>query len=273
MSSPLSHQVPSGTAAVDSVRTKSAESTTNVRGVKATLLVAAAGKGSRMGGEIPKALTKVNNRFLIEISTKVLVKAAQTVVVVISPTQRGYFEESLPQLHGIPVTYVEQSLPNGTTGAVLAGLETVSTDWTIVVWADHIGASYMDVDWLDATMRRSTSDICLPLIELPTPYVYFDLDENGRPSAFHETRKGACRIDRGLSDCGTFLLRTDPVRRAIGLFYDAALQDQNFLSLLPQFVSAGMVIETFMMTDPKLAVGVNTPFELAEAGITMTDSE
>lgn len=238
-----------------------------------TLIVAAAGRGSRMGGEVPKALSQVDDQFLIEVSTRTLVQAAQAVVVVVSPTQRGLFEDRLPRLHGMPVTYVEQGVPNGTAGAVLVGLESASTDWSIAVWADHIGASFFDVKWLVDEISRCKSEVCLPLVERPNPYVYFDLDENGKLCGFHETRKNAPKIDRGLSDCGTFVLRTESIRRAIGASVDASVEDQNLLSLFPQFVSDGISVESPIMSNPKLAVGINTPIELADAIKTLSESQ
>jgi bifunctional N-acetylglucosamine-1-phosphate-uridyltransferase/glucosamine-1-phosphate-acetyltransferase GlmU-like protein len=273
MSRPVSHSSPSGVATLDTSGIVTAESETKVSGVNVTLIVAAAGRGSRMGGEVPKALSQVGDQFLIEISTRKLVEAAQTVVVVVSPTQRAFFEERLPRLHGIPVTYVEQSVPNGTTGAVLAGLESANTEWSIVVWADHVGAKFFDVNWLVAGTSHSCSEICLPLVERPNPYVYFDLDENGRLCGFHETRKNASKVSRGLSDCGTFLLRTEPIRRAIRDSVDPSLEDQNFLSLIPQFVSSGISVDAPILTNPNLAVGVNTPLELTEAHSILTENQ
>ena len=238
-----------------------------------TLVVAAAGRGSRMGGGVPKALNQIDGRHLIELSTRTLVEKAQTVVVVVSPSQRSVFEEHLPQLHGKTVTYVEQEVPNGTTGAALVGLQTAITEWTIVVWADHVGASSFDIEWLVAKMYNSKSDICLPLVEISNPYVYFDLDMNGHLCGFHETRKSAPKVNRGLSDCGTFLFRTASSRQAIEAAIDPTLEDQNLLSLFPQFVANGISIEILKMDNINLAVGVNTPSELAKARITFTDSQ
>jgi bifunctional N-acetylglucosamine-1-phosphate-uridyltransferase/glucosamine-1-phosphate-acetyltransferase GlmU-like protein len=238
-----------------------------------TLVVAAAGRGSRMGGGVPKALNQIDGRYLIEVSTRSLVEEAQTVVVVVSPSQRGVFEEHLPQLHGKPVTYVEQKVPNGTTGAALVGLQTATTEWSIVVWADHIGASFFDIEWFVAKMQDSRSDVYLPLVEKSDPYVYFDLDLNGRLCGFHETRKNAPRVKQGLTDCGTFLFRTVSSRQAIGAAIDATLEDQNLLSLFPQFVANGISVEILKMDNVNLTVGVNTPSELAKAHITLTDSQ
>ena len=105
-----------------------------------TLVIAAAGNGSRMNSPIPKGLVEIDNLTLIEISTSNLLSAACEVVVVIQESQEHFFRTKLPQTFLSRIKFVYQDGLNGTLGALCCALPhcNINND-IILMWADHIG--------------------------------------------------------------------------------------------------------------------------------------
>ncbi|MDO8309665.1 MAG: HAD-IA family hydrolase [Actinomycetota bacterium] len=233
-----------------------------------TLVIAAAGLGTRMAGTGPKALRDVAGRPMIGWIAAAFAAHCRKAVVVTRPGDEAAVVQAVRDAGIDDVTPVAQVSPRGTADAVRAGLAAVDDDAAVVVWADHLGAVRFPGAW-DGPVGPPDG-LVLPLVRRPDPYVYFTPDSSGRPLMFHETRHGAPRVAEGLSDCGVFLLRPGPVARALdGLLADDAGADVNFLSLFERMADLGVSVQAHVLADPLLSTGVNTAAELDAAVVAL----
>ncbi len=230
--------------------------------VSFTLILPAAGMGTRMGVDFPKAFVLFDGQHLVEFATATIAPESTQIVAVIAPKFEDYFKQNLVQLHGKEVVFTIQENPTGTAEAVRVGLAAATCDVSIIVWADHIGGHFFDSHVLESILKLSHWDVLVPIVKRRAPYVYFDVNSDGEISAFHETRKGAARKDSGFSDCGIFVAKTSKLREFLARFSFTEDEEVNFLSLLPVMCSEGMSVKTLELNDYRLTLGANSQEEL-----------
>lgn len=237
-----------------------------------TLIVAAAGRGSRMKSHNPKPLVYLDGETLIDISTQALESIASRVVAVINPDHEEAFQASAwSQRHG-PV-YAYQPEPLGTAEAVWLGLQVTTTADAVIVWADHVGARFFPAKDIYRNFKMSEADILVPTVHRKEPYVYFELDDHGYPTAFHETRLGAKQVSSGWSDCGVFFCRKDPLLSFLSKqSFGSKTVEQNFLSLIPRMRESGLTVNTCTLSDVRLTIGLNSREDLDAASTSLHDA-
>jgi len=229
-----------------------------------SLLVAAAGLGTRMAGNLPKALVPYRGRPLIEASIAGLVSSAAEVVIVARPEAVPHFEQHLSSDLLRKSRFVVQGEAAGTSWAVALGLRECRQPRTFAMWADHVGAgSFTKMQIADLLTRGRQSDIVVPVVYRQDPYAYLEIDADGSISAFFETRRGAARIASGWSDCGTFLLATKRVQGFLeGYLAVNEESDANFLHCFAPAARQGLTVRAMDMGDPELTVGINSQEDL-----------
>lgn len=236
-----------------------------------SLIVAAAGSGSRMGnGQFPKALHVLGENTLIGLSTSAFLEHANEVVIVIQENQQSIFQSEFTNNLPLDVKFIYQKTPNGTASAASLGVNASSSDWVLLVWGDHIGASFLDFRAFQSRCIEYKADFYLPVIRKQNPYVYFECGADSQILNFRETRKGANNIPEGLTDCGFFFFNRSKVLDFFSNCYPQAMLDVfsgdlNFLSLLPDMQRNGIEISLVTMTDLRLTLAVNTLIELSQA--------
>lgn len=95
-------------------------------------LILAAGKGTRMGGSIPKPLIRYRNKALIHHVIDACVGAGLPTPIVVVPKNDISITTSTLQC-----SHAEQLISNGTGSACAAGLSHVQHPYTLVLYADH----------------------------------------------------------------------------------------------------------------------------------------
>lgn len=228
-----------------------------------SLIVAAAGQGTRMGSRVPKPLIPIAGGVLIEKSTASLSKICSEAVIVVQRTAQQQFEDTFSQLNGLSVRYTYQETQRGTADAVHRGLRKAQNDWSIVVWADQGGAFFADSELLRAASQDPDIDLVVPVVWKDDPYAYFALGSKMEITEFCETRRGSPHVSQGWSDCGVFVMRTRRVRDMLTDLLNEDIADQNLLSLFPRLSGHGVGVKTLRLTDKRLTLGANTPEEVA----------
>ena len=234
-----------------------------------TLLVAAAGNGSRMGfAELPKALIAFREKPLIEWALASFRTYLDKLVVVIRPEHQSIFQTHFLNDLDFKNSLVFQNEPRGTAFAIEIGLSEIQTEWVLVVWGDHVGASQLNASKFLKNAERSDADFVLPLVYRKTPYVYFSPNLLTDALSFHETRLGAPTIPMGLSDCGIFLFRKEIIETFLqeNLLKDEPKtgKERNFLSLFSEMQTQGIRFHIVHYDNEVLSFGVNSPSDLRE---------
>ena len=227
-----------------------------------SLIIPAAGSGTRMGGTIPKALVPINGMTLVEFATLTLMPLCREIIMLVSPSTLDVFKGALPKIQNIDVQYIVQEIPRGTAEAVQIGLNYADSDFSVIMWADHIGAHFFSPSVLQEFWYSDTWDVVVPVLYREDPYVYFDIDEDGSIVGFNETRMGATKQAFGWSDCGVILVRNTVIRSALQRLATVAEAEVNFLALFPLLNKMGLRVTTKIVDDHRLTLGANSFEEL-----------
>jgi bifunctional N-acetylglucosamine-1-phosphate-uridyltransferase/glucosamine-1-phosphate-acetyltransferase GlmU-like protein len=237
---------------------------------KITLLVPAAGRGTRMGQTgSPKALTLFQGRELITWATSAFVEILDKAVIVIREEHKPAFDIYLQKLSKPSIKFAYQPNSSGTAYAVMNGLREVDSEWVVSVWGDHIGACLAPALELFAKTGSSDADFFLPIVYREKPYVYFNTNELGVSLEFCETKYGAQVQDFGYSDCGFFIFKSKPVLNYLLNNLQGESDDfsdeVNFLALFTQMEKSGIVFEKIIMEDPRISFGINSQEDLLQS--------
>jgi bifunctional N-acetylglucosamine-1-phosphate-uridyltransferase/glucosamine-1-phosphate-acetyltransferase GlmU-like protein len=232
-----------------------------------TLIVPAAGSGTRMGSSIPKALIEVHGVSLIERATHELRKHSNEIILIIKSDHKNSFKEVFHKEGNQEIRFLEQDIPRGNAFAVHHALSAVTTEYAVVVWGDHVGAEYFPANKLNFELNTSNPDLCLPLSYVKRPYVYFELLE-GKFVAFHETSKGAKVVENGISDVGVFAIKVKAVLPYLDKWIEEneKIVDLNFLTFFCSKLSEELKIKALMLDEKSqfLHMGINNLDELED---------
>jgi bifunctional UDP-N-acetylglucosamine pyrophosphorylase / glucosamine-1-phosphate N-acetyltransferase len=207
-------------------------------------LVAAAGRGTRLGFHLPKVLYPVNGRPLLEWIGERLGGLVGTLALVLSPEgERGFNPESI--VLPMPVTVAVQAQPTGMADAVLAASPLVlghpSAETLVVLWGDQMGIARETIERALAVHARHPQSpaVTIPLATVDSPYVHYEFSGSGRLARVLQRREGETLPPTGLADCGCFVVSTRtvfPILRRLAtsnLLVGRLSREQNFLQALP----------------------------------------
>lgn len=227
-------------------------------------VIPAAGRGTRLGSDLPKVLTPLTAAQTIwSILHAKLSPLVDHIHLVLSPDGAAVFPE-LPE----NVTRSIQPSPIGMGDAIFRGHETWSAyDAVLIVWGDQAFVSSDTLARAVAALGAPPQSGVLPVTRMTEPYVEY-VWNGDRLTTVRQSREGDVCTPNGLSDVGTFLLSTN------GL--DAAWQDYlvqaprgsqtgeiNFLPFLPFLADNGWSILPLDVPDATEARGINTKDDLA----------
>ncbi|MBE2318838.1 bifunctional UDP-N-acetylglucosamine diphosphorylase/glucosamine-1-phosphate N-acetyltransferase GlmU [Solirubrobacter sp. CPCC 204708] len=229
-----------------------------------TVVIIAAGEGTRMRSATPKVLHPLCGRPLILWPVLAAEEAgAGKVVVVDNPKRR--LEDRLPET----VTHAIQPEPNGTGGAVQAATEHIDPDATVVILAGDVPLITAEaIQQLVEAHEQSEATATMATMELDDPGQYGRVirDITGNVTQVVEAKGGA-------GDATPEQLEIREVNTGIYAFDGAALIDalaaltpdnaQGEL-YLPDVLPRMKTIQAHLITDPTLTLGVNDRVQLAE---------
>lgn len=232
-----------------------------------TAVIPAAGKGTRLGYELPKILYPVAGRTILAWLLHLLLPRCGQMVFVLSAEGRAAVEAELERLAPGRYRVVVQENATGMGDAVALGLEAVTTPRTLILWGDQVAVR---PESLDAAMRIHEGPVA-PMATVPTvmrrdPYIHFTRDLDHRVDGVLQAREGDGMPAEGESDTGLFCFETTTLRgvlremksanRGIG----AATREFNLLPAIP--LAAGKspcaVLTPHIMCVEE-TVGVNSP--------------
>jgi CTP:molybdopterin cytidylyltransferase MocA len=203
-----------------------------------TLLIPAAGKGSRLGWPRPKTLYPVSGKPILDHIMAAFQPFCRETVLVVSPEG---LEDIRRHLGGRPdITYVIQPEPKGMGEAVALGLEACQTSLCALIWGDQ---PYCPPTVIRACLKALRENaglaLAMPVCGKGDPYVHLEMDENGRRlSRVLQKREGDALPSEGLVDCSVFFFRAPDMRMALktalarGMLKGGATGEINFLPAL-----------------------------------------
>jgi bifunctional N-acetylglucosamine-1-phosphate-uridyltransferase/glucosamine-1-phosphate-acetyltransferase GlmU-like protein len=241
-------------------------------------IVPAAGRGSRLGADVPKVFVPILPGVTIwDAIHRTLSQVADRIVLVLSSDGRSYVEKNhaafSPQNFD-KTTLALQPTSLGMGDAIFGAADLWrDDDDLLVVWGDQFNLSLRTLTaclLLHATREKPA--LTLPVVRSPRPYVEYVFDSSERLVRLRQSREGdVCEPD-GFSDIGVFLLSGGRAlceewqRYRAGSAPGPVTGEINFLPFLVHLSStAGWPVGRYETDDPDEAVGINTPEDLAFA--------
>ncbi len=237
--------------------------------MRRVLVVPAAGRGTRLGSTLPKALAPVAGRPMIDYVLSRGAAYCGSAVVIVHPSARVAMAAYLAGAP-LPVSLAEQASATGMLDAILMAQPFVAAsdaDRVWIAWCDQVLLSQATADGVAVREQAADRpDVVFPTVPQSPPYIHFVRDPRGRISSVRQRREGDEMPEIGESDAGFFSLSRTAFLEALPAYAaDTPLGrgtgEKNFL---PFLAWAGAVV-TVPLADPVEARGINTPDDLAMA--------
>lgn len=235
-----------------------------------TVVVPAAGRGSRLGYDQPKILYPIAGRPILEWLIDLLEPNVAELVFVLSPAGAPVVEPHLKKRLGKRYRVAIQPEPKGMADAIYQAVPDLATPHTLVIWGDQVAIRPTTIEALLRLHQHTpTSTLTLPIVERSEPYVHYHADKQGWFTKVLERREGAAMPAVGQSDTGLFALDTALLQEifarelAKGITLSQGTKEWNFLPLLPQFERGGTSVNALLLDTPEETVGVNDARDVA----------
>jgi bifunctional UDP-N-acetylglucosamine pyrophosphorylase/glucosamine-1-phosphate N-acetyltransferase len=244
---------------------------------KLCAIVPAAGRGTRLGADVPKVFVPLSRTATIwKVLHDALAPLADRIVLVLSPEGRSYVEKNRAAFPAGSFAKTEIALqpePLG-MGDAIFGASNLWRDFDdlLIVWGDQVNLSRPTLEACVALhATRSSPHLTLPVVRQAKPYVEYVFDGD-HLSKVRQSREGDACTPNGFSDVGVFLLSGGESLLNEWRRYRATTAggpvtgEVNFLPFLPHLSRvARWPVNRYETSDPAEAVGINTPEELARA--------
>lgn len=240
--------------------------------MKFCAVIPAAGRGSRLGEDIPKILVPVvDNLTILDFLYEKLSPFVDRVHIVASPSGLPLVQEKIAARGSVepPITVSVQQEPRGMGDAIFGAYE----DWKgaeniLIMWGDQLHVSEQTIAFSRKVHLESEPPTCtLPLVVKQDLYVEYVLTAEGGLGAILQSREGDVCNPSGHSDVGTFLLTVDGL---YGLWEEylessqsgALTNEVNFLPFLVFLSDKGWHYNHIPVEDPDENRGINTQEDL-----------
>lgn len=224
-----------------------------------TGLIPAAGKGTRLGYELPKILYPILGRPMLEHLVELLGVHCGEFVVVASPEGRAAVAAQLGGRGRVAV----QSQPVGMADAIAAGLAEVESRSVLIVWGDQVALRPETVTRAVSLHEEHGNATTVPTVRRAKPYIHF---EQGKVL---QAREGDVMPAEGESDAGLFLVEVAALRSVLTepgieeFARGAKTGEFNFLPVIPRMAKYGPVELAPLVTEME-SIGINTREEASQ---------
>lgn len=243
--------------------------------MRRALVIPAAGAGTRLGSDRPKALSLVAGRPMLDWLLDRHLPYVDFLVLVASPSAES---EMRAQLASRRVTgeVVVQERATGMLDAIRLAEPALRArgalpSWVWITWCDQLAISANTA----AQLARACDDakagdvvVAMPTVLRAAPYIHLARDAEGRVARILQARERDAMPARGEGDAGLFALSQRAFFEALPRFdaeeavaRGAGTGERNFLPFLPWLRGRGQVV-TFPVADEIESVGINTHEEL-----------
>jgi len=227
-------------------------------------IIPAAGRGSRLNYNAPKALFPLLGRPMLSWIFDAIIPLVSHCVVVVSPEGEEAIQAVFPENENI--SSIIQPEPNGMADAINIALTKIETTHSIVIWGDQVSISQNTLyRCMKIHESRTNALITVPYWITNEPYIHIKTGgQENRIIEVQQKREEEIVVDRGRNDCGVFLFNTAFLRNTLKEKSNQALAtgkqtgEFNLLPLLPIFDQGGKTASLVLVEDANEVMGVNT---------------
>ncbi len=243
--------------------------------MRRALVIPAAGAGTRLGSDRPKALTLVAGRPMLDWLLDRHLPHVDFVVLVASPNVESAMRAQLAS-RGVAGEVVVQASATGMLDAIRLAEPALRAraalpSWVWITWCDQLAISASTAMQLAAACDDANADdavVAMPTVLRNAPYIHLERDTEDRIARILQARERDAMPARGEGDAGLFALSQRAFFEALPRFdaeeaaaRGAGTGERNFLPFLPWLRGRGQVV-TFPVADEIESVGINTREEL-----------
>lgn len=234
-------------------------------------IILAAGKGTRMGSDLPKVVHRVGDRPMVSIVAEVCRAVGCSPIVVVVGHGREHVESALLDAPG-DVRYALQAEQLGTGHAVLSAassLSDIALDSDVfVLCGDGPLIRESTLRALLETHRRegASATLATAVVADPTGYGRIVRDERGRFSGIVE-QKNASALELSIREVNPsyYCFKWGPLKDALGRVERNAKTGEYYLTDVPALLLAGGArVEVVEAVPAQDVLSINTPEQLAE---------
>lgn len=229
---------------------------------KWTLIIAAAGKGSRLKWHQPKTLYPVAGKAILDYIFEFFTPFCANTILITSKAGESSIRAHLTPKKNISFVVQEQQIGMG--DAVLTGLRTCATPYCACVWGDQPFFSISSIVAAYQALQEDTSlSLALPVCPRHPAYIHIQSDGDNKISYVLQKREGDIMPKSGISDCSMFFFRVQEMKKKLdealrrGQLLGKNTKEHNFLPIFP------LLDKTLMIPIPadEYSSGINTPEE------------
>ncbi|UQR61353.1 NTP transferase domain-containing protein [Bradyrhizobium sp. C-145] len=233
---------------------------------KSCAVIPAAGRGTRLGLDHPKILTRLNEYETIwSVLRGKLMSIVDRVHVVLSPEGEEIFRAALNNDPGKDrISTSVQPRPTGMGDAVFGCHDVWSiAECLLVIWGDQVFVSPQTLSGALSLHGGSPKTVVLPVASVAQPYAEHVFDADASLIAVRQSREGDTCASGGWNDVGTFVLSVTSLKQAWDAYLPRASPGEatgeiNFLPFLPFLASNGWAVRRLIVKDAREARGVNS---------------
>jgi bifunctional UDP-N-acetylglucosamine pyrophosphorylase / glucosamine-1-phosphate N-acetyltransferase len=230
-----------------------------------TAIIPAAGRGTRLGYDLPKILYPIAGRPMLAWLLELIGSHCQRLVFVLSADGRSPVESVLQDLVRGRYEIVVQESPTGMGDAVELALPAAHSENVNIIWGDQVALRPSSVDiCLRLHAGPLRPDVTCPVVMRERPYIHFERDDQGRLCGLRQAREGDAMPVQGESDTGFFCFRTDALRKLLRELHASddcrgrATGEFNLLPVIPLACQEGLTVLTPRIMTLEETIGVNT---------------
>jgi bifunctional UDP-N-acetylglucosamine pyrophosphorylase / glucosamine-1-phosphate N-acetyltransferase len=230
---------------------------------KISVLIPAAGKGSRSGLEYPKSLFLIQGKpILVRIHERIL-SIDKEPTIVINPIDQILFEAAMLK-YNAQFEFLFQETPKGMGDAVLQFKKSEKYDETeniLLVWGDIPFLQERTINKLIRCHFSNNNHFTFVTIKAKSPYTIVKRDRAGNVKGVLETREMGVEASEGESDIGLFIFNKDIVFKVlekdlIGK-YGESTKEHGFLYIIEHLYKNDYKIEAIPVATELDAISFN----------------
>ena len=233
---------------------------------KSSIIIAAAGKGTRLMSNTPKILYSLAGKTILEWIYSYCSEACREIVLVLSPEGKKYLVPFINKKGYENIKIAVQTNPIGMADAIKVGFKQCSYDNVFVVWGDQPCYSKNTLAFMSSRLANIIEcQMIFPALKTYNPYVHYETNNSGMLTEVLERREDDNMPKLGLSDSGLFLLRRSALGNILSRIESMALgkktNERSFIRLLPALEKDNDSIKYFFTSSESECLGINTQEE------------
>lgn len=235
-----------------------------------TVVIPAAGKGTRLGYSKPKILYPIAGKTILDRMIDLLDPFCCQFIFILSPLGAPQVIPFLEQRLSGRYRVILQPEPNGMADAISRAFPGPATPYTLIIWGDQVAISPQTIREAQKLHQSiPTAQLTLPLVKRENCYVHYVTDNQDRLIGVLEKREGREMPEIGTSDCGVFLCDTNRLNEIFaeekknGITLSQETKEWNFLPLLSKFEVGEGSVNAYQLESLVETVGVNDMKDVA----------